>query len=376
MKPKMTKKTKFIFIYAASLMIVLAAASLIIARVSEKKYGGSVSRNLSGDEIETIFLELNEEEEEAGLSREEPKEHVEEALDTSPEAKEQRGSLEEELKSIEGLSLEHGTGYIFIGDSRFVHMNDVCKISDVENLFMVAKVGEGYSWFSKDALKQVKRIVGTGLFPKWKLVICLGINDLGNQSKYLEKYGQLKEEYDISLVSVNPITSYGTLTNPQIEEFNRGLEKAGLPYIDTYRLLMVTGYATTDGLHYNGDTTRKIYDGIRLGLRDEDPSRLTADPKEVLDQSGLSKKKSLQREIIAENKYVPRPSPTPSANLQTPAPQTAPEAPKTEQQPPEMDQALLDALYGTNPGGEPEPPPEEESHRDEEEEEDEEDEEE
>lgn len=216
------------------------------------------------------------------------------------------GDLRERLKNTEGLLPSHDIGYIFVGDSRFVHMNQVCKITDNENLFVVAKVGEGYSWFTSTALPQIKRIISTGLFKKWKVVICLGINDLENLEQYEKKYNGLKDTYDISLISVNPITSYGTLSNTKIESFNSRIKTLDFPYIDTFRLLQHTGYTCTDGLHYDADTSKKIFTGILMGLEDENPGILVKAPASVLDKASLSRKKSLQREITETNKYIPK----------------------------------------------------------------------
>ena len=225
---------------------------------------------------------------------------------------EEKKSINDRLQAVEGMYLKPDTGYIFVGDSRFVNMNDVCEISKRDNLFMVAKVGEGYNWFNETALQQIKRIISSGLFNKWKLIICLGINDLGNLDKYVKKYESLKGDYDITLVSVNPVNNYGTLSNSQIEKFNSVLTELGLPLIDTYHLLLTTGYGTTDGLHYSGDTTRKIYNGILLGLDELTPGSLTSDPDGILDNAHLSKKKSIQSDILAQNKYVKKaPEPDP-----------------------------------------------------------------
>ncbi len=217
---------------------------------------------------------------------------------------EEKKSINLRLENVDGMTPAMDVGYIFVGDSRFVNMNDVCEISKKDNLFMVAKVGQGYNWFNDTALGQIKTIVSSGLFKKWKLVICLGINDLGNLDKYLKKYEALRENYDITLVSVNPVNNYGTISNKEIEKFNSSLRGLSLPYIDTYGLLTTTGYTTTDGLHYNSDTTRKIYDGILLGLEELVPGTLTADTEAGLDKTSLAKKKSIQSQILAQNKYV------------------------------------------------------------------------
>ena len=221
---------------------------------------------------------------------------------------EDREKLLERLASVEGLSPGPDTGYIFVGDSRFVNMNSVCGISKTDNLFMVAKVGEGYSWFNDTALSQIKRIISSSLFNKWKIIICLGINDLGNCDKYVKKYEDLKADYDMVLVSVNPVEHYGNLSNEGIDKFNSALKTLSLPYIDTFDLLLSTGYSTSDGLHYKEDTTKKIYNGILLGLEDISPGTLKPESDGILSEAALSKKNSIQNDIIAQNKYVKKES--------------------------------------------------------------------
>ncbi len=372
---KVPEKTKIILIVSLALLLALIIASVVSARKKHKDTDVKVfplPREDEGeivipDEFELKEKEEEEKEEESGGGIESTPGIEESFKDTSPEAEVEEQSLEERLNSIEGLSLEADTGYIFVGDSRFVHMNEVCNISGTENLFVVAKVGEGYSWFSQTAMQQIKRIISSGLYSKWKIIICLGVNDLDALDKYVSKYEQLKNDYDISLVSVNPITNYGNLSNTKIEKFNSGIKKLDLPYIDTYRLLMVTGFTTTDGLHYNADTSKKIFNGILLGLQDENPRCLTGNAVNKLDKTSLAKKNSLQKEILGQNKYVPKQTVTKTPAAAAAAQVSAPVAP--EQKPAEIpatqsgegdanvpqfpvgedgeiDQAYLDTLYG------------------------------
>lgn len=280
-------------------IVAIAASWIIIFMMNPVNGSFSASEN-EVIKIEEGTLENNE----AEAVEEASAENVSEVV---AEDSAEKSTMDERLKEVEGKYPGPETGYIFVGDSRFVNMNDVCGISKRDNLFMVAKVGEGYSWFNDTALQQINRITSSGLFDKWKLIICLGINDLGNVEKYVKKYESLKDDYDITLVSVNPVNNYGSLTNDQIEKFNSVLTELPFPYIDTYRLLLSTGYATTDGLHYSGDTTRKIYNGILLGLEELTPGSLTDKEEGILDSASLNKKKSIQNDILAQNKYVKKP---------------------------------------------------------------------
>ena len=274
---------------------------------SDPLKGGNVSLS------ENVSESVNEAGNEIGMVIVSNWEDVEVSEVVTEDTEEKRSYIKR-LEDVEGHFPAPDTGYIFVGDSRFVNMNDVCEISKRDNLFMVAKVGEGYSWFSETALSQIKRIISSGLYSKWKLIICLGINDLGNLDKYLKKYEAIKGDYDITLVSVNPVNNYGSLTNEQIKTFNSSLEKLGLPFIDTFNMLLTTGYSTTDGLHYSGDTTKKIYSGILMGLEELNPGTLVPDTGSTLDKNSLSKKKSLQSEILAQNKYVKKTPPAPEVN--------------------------------------------------------------
>ncbi|MBO6147745.1 MAG: hypothetical protein J6O55_00205 [Lachnospiraceae bacterium] len=332
-----------LFLKFLPLMLVILAGAGITAFILTKSYFDKytsvsygtpkkIEVNAPGETEETTLPEAGASSPDGGEEYfiEEPPEE-----DMTPEEaaayEEEKVRVEDQLSEVENLKLDTNLGYIFVGDSRFVEMNRVLKISDQENCFMVAKIGEGYKWFSTDAIKQINRIRATQLFPAWKLIICLGINDLGNLSNYLKKYGEMWGDYDITLVSVNPVRQYGSITNSQIEDFNHQLKLMGLPYIDTYQILMSTGFETTDGLHYQTDTTRKIYNGILLGIQEEDSDALVAEPAAVLSDSALGRKKSLQNEILSQNKRVmptvPASSNTAPATADVPA--TAPQSPAT-----------------------------------------------
>ncbi len=260
----------------------------------------------AGDEavwFDMVFSNEAGEEEETPDSQEE-----EEESSISPELKDR---IETGLEQAEGRHLPGDTGYILIGDSRFVGMNDCCSITDEENCFVLAKIGEGYSWFSNTALKQADRVIRTGLFDSWKLIVCLGINDLGNLEKYLKKYEEIRDTYDIILVSVNPVGNGLKITNSQVEYFNGRISETGLPYIDTYHILTGSGFETGDGLHYGKNTYKKIYGGILLGAANIQGVTLQEEKVSVLSDSERGRKNSLQKEIRAENTVTAKSAPDP-----------------------------------------------------------------
>ncbi len=178
-------------------------------------------------------------------------------------------------KTISAAYEDESVGTILIGDSRFVGMDKVVDVEEDQNRqWLVAKVGQGLSWFNNEALPSVKRIRSNNTaIETWRYVICLGVNDLGNIDGYIETYEDLTEDdssIQLILVSVNPVGDYPGITNSDIEDFNDALQEAceenGWDYIDTYSQLMDNGYSTTDGLHYSNSTYQDIYDYILEGI--------------------------------------------------------------------------------------------------------------
>ncbi|MBQ5431281.1 MAG: hypothetical protein IIU28_06485 [Lachnospiraceae bacterium] len=160
--------------------------------------------------------------------------------------------------------LSEDTGIIYIGDSRFVGMNDVCHIDSNSNRFVVAKVGQGLSWLKREGLPQAQQIVSSNpSLHHFKYVICLGVNDLADIEGYKEVYRQLSQDHDLTLVSVGPVGNYPGLSNVDIESFNQQLKdlcsECSIPYIDDYTVLTTEGYQTQDGLHYKDAVYQRIY---------------------------------------------------------------------------------------------------------------------
>ena len=161
------------------------------------------------------------------------------------------------------------TGYIFIGDSRFVGMNDACEISNTDNRFVIAMVGEGYDFLINTALPEAERITQSNNdITNWRYVICLGVNDLYNIDKYISEYNKLKTTIDLVLVSVNPIEYSNDISNKAIERFNSKIETIeGIQYVDSYSILLNNAFSTTDGIHYTDKTYELIYDTINNAIK-------------------------------------------------------------------------------------------------------------
>lgn len=166
------------------------------------------------------------------------------------------------------------TGYILIGDSRFVGMDQACEITEnADNReYVVAKVGQGYKWFVDCALDEASDIEKTHTWiTKWKYVICLGVNDLWDFEKYRDEYLSLKNSHDLILVSVGPTGPSSDVSNDDVTVFNQQLRnfctENDIPYIDYNTTITEEGFSTQDGLHYTNAIYRRIYEIIEEGMR-------------------------------------------------------------------------------------------------------------
>jgi len=171
-------------------------------------------------------------------------------------------STSNSANSVSTNGISENTGYIFVGDSRFVGMDIYCNIDEQQDKFLIAKVGEGYSYLITYAIPQISEIINSNTsFEHWKVIIGLGVNDLGNINKYVEAYNEINnEQFELVLVSVNPVEYHSYITNETIESFNNNLKAIeNTKYIDTYQCLIDNGYSTSDGVHYTKSTYETIY---------------------------------------------------------------------------------------------------------------------
>lgn len=160
-------------------------------------------------------------------------------------------------------------GIILLGDSRFVGIDNAVEQAD--NVFFVAKVGEGYSWFVETAIPQIEDIREDNPYiTDWTIVTGLGVNDLSNVSKYENKYEELLEGdwSDVTLyyMSVNPVdeSKCYTVKNSNIRKFNKHFSDEE-NYIDTYGYVL-DHMETNDGLHFGKTINKKLYSLIMEGI--------------------------------------------------------------------------------------------------------------
>ena len=182
------------------------------------------------------------------------------------EKKEQSTS---ENNAVSSNEVSYVTGVIFIGDSRFVGMNNICKMDSNENTYVIAKVGEGYNYLVTTAIPKIEEIMTSNTdVEKWNIISGFGINDLGNLNKYIEAYENMKyDNAKLILVSVNPVEYHSSITNNAVEQFNNAIQSIdGIEYIDTYNMVVNEVNYSTDGVHYKNKVYIEIYDFIMTSI--------------------------------------------------------------------------------------------------------------
>ena len=148
---------------------------------------------------------------------------------------------------------------IMIGDSRTDMMKDVVEN---DNITWICEVGMGYKWLRDTALKTLQE----QMKGNEDIFVWLGVNDVYNISNYISLLNEEIPKWkaqgaDVYIVAVGQVTKDPYVTNEEIEDFNARMKKevAGAKYADLYSYLKKQGYKTTDGTHYDNETTWKIY---------------------------------------------------------------------------------------------------------------------
>lgn len=159
-------------------------------------------------------------------------------------------------------------GYIFMGDSRFVGLEQYCGISGIQGCFVLAKVSAGYKWMADDAVPAAYDIMKEHPdITDWTVVSGFGINDLHNAEKYAASYQSLAESVPVVALSVNPVGKGSRICDEKIVSFNEAImQTEGIGYLDTYCFLKESGFYARDGVHYDGETNKKLWEMLKENL--------------------------------------------------------------------------------------------------------------
>lgn len=188
------------------------------------------------------------------------------------------GTRENVCASSSNSSSQKYDKTIYVGDSRTVGMKDAVNNSSNEEY--IAEIGMGYSWFKNTAQNEIKSKLDSNA--NQNVIINMGTNDLTSSniaSSYVALYKSLSNTYKDSnfiILSVTPIedsknSAYTSINNNLVIDFNKKLKEeldknssnSRLKYCNIYEKLEKNGYSTTDGIHYDNDTYKKIYQYIK-----------------------------------------------------------------------------------------------------------------
>lgn len=149
---------------------------------------------------------------------------------------------------------------IWVGDSRTLGMEEAMDNDDL----YIGAAGEGYNWFSESGLPLLKDALKD--YPDAPVVFNFGVNDYDNMENYLNLYTSLTEEYPDThfyFLAVYPIDPElcENITNEEISDFNSHLQRL-FPdtYLDSYTQIMMRELRPFDGIHYEEDVYRSIYE--------------------------------------------------------------------------------------------------------------------
>lgn len=158
-------------------------------------------------------------------------------------------------------------GVLIIGDSRCVMMRDAVGGG---NCSWICKEAKGYNWLESTAIPQADQSIGKGT----KVVIALGVNDVGNVNNYAALINLKAAEWAARgaktyYVSVNPVTENPYVTEEQVQYFNNTIinQLIGVRWIDTHSYLVGSGYRLVDGMHYDDETSIRIFQAIVGSLK-------------------------------------------------------------------------------------------------------------
>lgn len=152
--------------------------------------------------------------------------------------------------------------YCFFGDSRFVGMNKAVSTTAT----FIAEGAKGLTWFNNTAVNRYEERKNDFEV----IIVALGVNDLNNCDNYIKSlntFGENNKNKLLFYVNIGPVneSKFKRITNQQITDFNSKIA-AGLNdnwrVLDQYSFLQQKGFNSSDGIHYDAQTSDKIFHWI------------------------------------------------------------------------------------------------------------------
>ncbi len=173
--------------------------------------------------------------------------------------------LTSQFRKYIGRGFGSYSGILYVGDSRTAMMRDCISEDGVS---FIAKVGAGLDWLKSTAAAQVESKMASD--PNLAIVFNFGVNDVYRPDQYIKFYQDFKNRHakaNLFFMSVNPVDSDPYCKDSDVVSFNSKLQSFwGNNYLDVYSYLKSDGYKTTDGLHYDNATSKKIHEKVKSML--------------------------------------------------------------------------------------------------------------
>ena len=165
---------------------------------------------------------------------------------------------------------------MFVGDSRTVGMCSSVSVGD--NAKCIAENGKGIYWLKSTGIPSIKENLST--HSNANVVINLGVNDLGNKDAngvtalakdYITAFQEITNAYPsakLVIVSVGKVDNAvrPDISNESINLFNSTLKNAASNSLigsnTSFCDVSTVNYVITDGVHYDSETYKSIYNAI------------------------------------------------------------------------------------------------------------------
>ena len=163
---------------------------------------------------------------------------------------------------------------IIVGASRSWHMQ--MAVGKKKGIIWIVSPGKNINWMNGTAVPRLRQKLKK--YPNSQVVIQMGNNDVKHHkadaafAKYRALYNSLMKKYKNAkfyFMDILPMKDLNCRRNRRALEFNKLLRKTfPRQWIGGYDYLMETGYTNSyDGVHYNVDTCRKIFNYILKQIR-------------------------------------------------------------------------------------------------------------
>lgn len=189
------------------------------------------------------------------------------------ESESSKETEEEPEDETDNNKINNISGTIYMGDSRTNGLKIYGDLSSDEQVF--ATDGGGYNAFLNH-INSVNAVLSSG--KSYNIVLNYGVNDMGNASKYCEKYqsfiNSVNSKNNVYVMSVNPVRDSGSkyAKNANIGSFNSYIKSciSGLKntkYCDVYGSTSISNwennYVSSDAIHYTSNGYKYIHSKIK-----------------------------------------------------------------------------------------------------------------